>query len=329
MRTYRFLENCTEANYKISDGKEIYNCTKCKMDFDLVCNETTKITECLYNDTKAYENSNQTNIVIPDSDTTDKPISDTTDKTDIGTTDKQDSDTTDKPISDTTDKPDSDTTDKPDNGTTDKPISGTTDKPISGTTLKPDNATTDKSISGTTDKPISGTTDKPDSGNDGNCGPGKEYNKAYNRCIELMDRAPIITWKDIFGFKRSYTKIINGRTYKGPSVKLRGLTSDKISQHHSFIIILIFRIFGLRNLEEDKEIEAVCEIENGKSNDKANLVDFECIANETIKDNMELNDIKSDDQKIGTLKLDNLKATDSSYNPIIFRTKRTLSINNK
>ena len=138
-----------------------------------------------------------------------------------------------------------------------------------------------------------------------------------------MDKAPIITWKDIFGFKRSYTKIINGRTYKGPSVKLRGLTSDKISQHHSFIIILIFRIFGLRNLEEDKEIEAVCEIENGKSNDKANLVDFECIANETIKDNMELNDIKSDDQKIGTLKLDNLKATDSSYNPIIFRTKET------
>ena len=166
-----FLENCTEANYKISDGKEIYNCTKCKMDFDLVHNDTTKITECLYNDTKAYENSNQTNIVIPDSDTTDKPISDTT------------------------------------------------------------------------DKPDSGTTDKPDSGYDGNCGPGKEYNKAYGGCIEKMDKAPIITWKDIFGFKRSYTKIINGRTYKGPSVKLRGLTSDKISQHHSFIIILILEIF--------------------------------------------------------------------------------------
>ena len=50
-------------------------------------------------------------------------------------------------------------------------------------------------------------------------------------------------------------------------------------------------------------------------------MDFECIAKETIKDNMELNDVKSDDQKIGTLKLDNLKATDSSYNPIIVRTK--------
>ena len=44
------LENCTEAIYIISKGKEIYNCTKCLKDNRLVFNSQLNISYCEYDD---------------------------------------------------------------------------------------------------------------------------------------------------------------------------------------------------------------------------------------------------------------------------------------
>ena len=41
-------KNCLEANYKISNGKEIYNCTKCMNHYKLEYNKKLNINYCIY-----------------------------------------------------------------------------------------------------------------------------------------------------------------------------------------------------------------------------------------------------------------------------------------
>ena len=49
MRYLEEVENCTEANYKLSKGKEIYNCTKCIKDNILFYNKAQDINCCVFN----------------------------------------------------------------------------------------------------------------------------------------------------------------------------------------------------------------------------------------------------------------------------------------
>ena len=89
-------------------------------------------------------------------------------------------------------------------------------------------------------------------------------------------------------------KEINGRTIRGPFFILRGITSSEINTKHAFLIYLTFKIkYNLRNLQETINIPAICESEDGfeETNNSTNIVDYECIGNETVGDNYELNDI--------------------------------------
>jgi hypothetical protein len=81
------------------------------------------------------------------------------------------------------------------------------------------------------------------------------------------------------------TKKRNGKTIAGPSLTLRGLTSSEVPQNHAFIIYFVFRIIGLRNLEENTiKIPAICEAEQGteKSDSSSNIIDYECLGNTTV-----------------------------------------------
>ena len=49
IRSFKDVENCTEAIYKLSKGKEIYNCTKCSNDNILIYNNQLNIYYCSYN----------------------------------------------------------------------------------------------------------------------------------------------------------------------------------------------------------------------------------------------------------------------------------------
>lgn len=108
-------------------------------------------------------------------------------------------------------------------------------------------------------------------------------------------------------------KTINGQTYHGPSLTLRGITSSQINTRHAFLIYLTFKIITLRNIEEEKEkrIPALCEALNsveGTSND-VNMIDYECIANKTDDEdltNYQLKEIDEGDNN-GVLKKSNLK----------------------
>ena len=48
MRSFKDVENCTEAIYKVSKGQEIYNCTKCSKDNILIYNGQLDIYYCSY-----------------------------------------------------------------------------------------------------------------------------------------------------------------------------------------------------------------------------------------------------------------------------------------
>ena len=121
-----------------------------------------------------------------------------------------------------------------------------------------------------------------------------EVNQASGSCVKKTDIVPSITWKDIYRLDINGEKEINGRTIRGPFLILRGITSSEINTKHAFLIYLTFKIkYNLRNLQETINIPAICESENffEETNNSTNIVDYECIGNETVGDNYELNDI--------------------------------------
>ena len=118
-----------------------------------------------------------------------------------------------------------------------------------------------------------------------------EINKFTGSCVLKTEVIPLITWKDIYKLNMNGHKEINGRTIKGPSIVLRGITSSEINTKHAFLIYLTFRIRQrLRNLQETIKIPAFCEINNGvaKTDDNINIVDYECIGTSIIDENYEL-----------------------------------------
>ena len=47
------MKNCTEATYTISNGQQIYNCTECLKDNNLIYNNQLKIYYCSYNNSSS------------------------------------------------------------------------------------------------------------------------------------------------------------------------------------------------------------------------------------------------------------------------------------
>ena len=95
-------------------------------------------------------------------------------------------------------------------------------------------------------------------------------------------------------------KEINGRIIQGPSLKLRGITTSQINSRHAFLVYLTFKLkHSLRNLQETLRIPAICEINNEieETNDDVNIVDYDCIGNETVKGNYSLTDIEADNSE--------------------------------
>ena len=128
-----------------------------------------------------------------------------------------------------------------------------------------------------------------------------EVNKYSGSCVKKTEIVPAVTWKDIYRLNMNDQKEINGQIISGLSLNLRGITSSQINNRHAFLVYLTFKIkYGLRNLEEVQEIlniTALCEIQEGveKSEDFANIVDYECIGNSTVSENYTLIGIEEPD----------------------------------
>ena len=113
-----------------------------------------------------------------------------------------------------------------------------------------------------------------------------EVNKFSGSCTAKTDIVPAVTWKDIFRLQLNGVKEINGRTIHGPSFTLRGITSNTINSRHAFLVYITFKIkHGLRNLQDEIKMPAICEIEDEteESIDNVNIVDYDCIGNSTIE----------------------------------------------
>ena len=129
------------------------------------------------------------------------------------------------------------------------------------------------------------------------CSENYALNTASGACVEKTKVVPAVTWKDICRLILNGEKIINYQTYYGPLLELRGITNDQINSRHAFIIYLIFEIYnGLRSLEEEEKIEipAICQIKNqvDRKIDDVSMVEYECIGNSTVKQDIDLSNYK-------------------------------------
>jgi len=120
-----------------------------------------------------------------------------------------------------------------------------------------------------------------------------EINKITGACVKKTETIPSVTWKDVFRLIMNDQKEINGQTIIGPSLTLRGITSSQINTRHAFLVYLTFKIkYTLRYLQKETiKIPAICQIKNevNKTDDNINIVDYECIGNNT--DNTPLNEL--------------------------------------
>ena len=113
-------------------------------------------------------------------------------------------------------------------------------------------------------------------------------NKDTGSCVKKTAIIPAITWKDIFRLKMNSNKEINGRNYYGPSFIIRGLTNSEINIGHTFLIYITLK--NIRNLEQEPvKIPGICQIVNSleKVDENVNIVDYECIGDADIPDNLE------------------------------------------
>ena len=107
-------------------------------------------------------------------------------------------------------------------------------------------------------------------------------------CVKKTEVIPAVTWKDIYRLNMNGVKEINNRNIYGPSLNMRGITSSQINSRHAFLIYLTFQIkHGLRSLQGengDIRMPAICEIVESvdETDDDVNMVDYECIGNQTI-----------------------------------------------
>ena len=217
MRTFKDIENCTEAIYKIIKGKEIYNCTKCSKDNILIYNNKLDIYYC------SFKYIKEKRCLVD----------------------------------------------------------------YCKTCINDNNYFCSNCL----------TSDY-------------EVNKYTGSCVKKTEIVPAVTWKDIYRLNMNGEKEINGQIISGPSLNLRGITSNQINTRHAFLVYLTFKIkYGLRNLQEMKEIlniTALCEIQDSveKSEDFANIVDYECVGNSTVSENYTLTGIEQPDNEELIIKSD-------------------------
>ena len=138
-------------------------------------------------------------------------------------------------------------------------------------------------------------------------------------CVKKTEFIPAVTWKDIYRLQMNSQKKINGKTIRGPSLRLRGITCSQINSRHAFLVYLTFKIkHSLRNLKEQIDMPAICEIENevNETSSSINLVEYECIGNSTeeVDDNYELTSIGDDDSNSGTIINGNMKEINDIIN---------------
>ena len=145
-----------------------------------------------------------------------------------------------------------------------------------------------------------------------------EVSSLTGDCLEKVESPPAILFKDLFNLDMNTTQHErNGQVFNGPSLSLRGMTSSQINSRHAFLIYLTFKIKSslLRTLDDEQKevtLPAICEVKQGveSSSDDANLVDYDCHANNT--DNVDLSKFKldgikqADEENEGQLKPSNL-----------------------
>ena len=124
------------------------------------------------------------------------------------------------------------------------------------------------------------------------CIPDYEVNKLTGSCVKKTEVVPSVTWKDIYRLEMNGEKVINNRNIYGPYFIMRGITSSQINTRHAFLIYLTFQIkHMMRNLEGENEnirIPGICEVMNEveETNDDVNMVEYECIGNQSYYINL-------------------------------------------
>ena len=124
-----------------------------------------------------------------------------------------------------------------------------------------------------------------------------------------VEPAPSVIWKDNYGLETE-KKTKDGKDINSAKINLRGITSEQITDAHSFFIYLIFRLIsGIRLLEgeesSDIKIQATCKISSKEGSD-INLIDYECVGDtEQDLSNLNLVNIEEGDSD-NSLKTSNL-----------------------
>ena len=124
------------------------------------------------------------------------------------------------------------------------------------------------------------------------CNEGYEVNIVSGSCVKITPVIPSINWKDIYDLHSISQKTINGKLFRGPTIRIKGITSSQINDRHAFLIYFIFKKKNrLRNLEEGEDsvkMPGICQIETEVEEDKtkANIVEYECIGNQTTNINL-------------------------------------------
>ena len=121
-----------------------------------------------------------------------------------------------------------------------------------------------------------------------------EVNDITGSCVKKTNVRPAVTWKAIYKLNMTGQKRINGRTIKGPTFKIRGITCSQIYKGYVFLFYLTFKLKNkLRYLEENIKAPAICEVDEDieKNTDNVNFVDVDCVVNITntpLNENYEL-----------------------------------------
>ena len=298
------LINCTEAIYYVSEGKEIFNCTKCFKDNALFSKiNNTNIYYCKYNGTSnETENETDTEIEI---DTEESKIETNIEiknenNTEIIKETNVETNAEEKTTTNTESNTEANT-----KANTEANIESNIESNTEANTEANSQANTEANTKANTEAEIESTCTIEHCKT---CNPNNIYfcsecdsseyeiNLITGSCVEKIEYIPSVIWKDIFGLILDSSKNINGRVIKGPSFFLRGITNNQINEGDAFIVFLIFSINQrLRNLQEVK-IPAICEISKNieENSDDINIVDYECIGNETVGSNMKLVGIEGD-----------------------------------
>ena len=141
------------------------------------------------------------------------------------------------------------------------------------------------------------------------CLPGYTFNK-LGFCYIKPEVTPTITFKDIFRF--ALNGLVGGNRIFRFSFILRGLTRNKITEKHSFIISTMFKSTNrLRSLEDDKSFKTSCEFfeEMENSDSQLKFVDYNCYfdSDKDLKDNYKMDSISEGNfEDKGNLKAYNL-----------------------